>query len=190
MLAYVFWHWKRQDVASPDYEARQRGFHAALGAAPPAGFVGSLSFAVAGAPWLAGAGGYEDWYLVDDFAALGALNDAAVSASRVAPHDAAAAAAAGGAGGVYRLRQGTVLPVPGHAHWFGKPEGLSYRELFARLLPVVEDADGALWGRQMVLGPAPEFCLQTAEAVSLPSDLAALGVTLRRTWAAFGSTDI
>src|ERR1700752_4970973 len=105
MLAYVFWHWRRPGGPAADYEALQRRFHAALGAAPPAGFLGSRSLAVMNAPWAAGGGeAYEDWYLVADSAALDPLNDAAISASRQAPHDAAAAAAAGGTAGLPRLR--------------------------------------------------------------------------------------
>jgi hypothetical protein len=99
LLAYVFWHWKRTEIAAEDYDSRQRAFHAALAAAPPSGLLGSFSVNLSHAPWVAGGSdGYEDWYLVQDFAALGLLNEAAVSASRAAPHDAVAALAAGGAG--------------------------------------------------------------------------------------------
>src|SRR5262249_50909386 len=92
-LAYVFWHWKQASVDRAEYERRQAAFHAALAAAPSDGFVASLSVSVTAAPWAAQGGeAYEDWYLVRDWRAIGALNEAAVSASRAAPHDAAAAA--------------------------------------------------------------------------------------------------
>ena len=101
MLAYVFWHWKQAEITAKDYENRQRAFHAALGAAPPSGFLGSFSVSLSHAPWAASGGDtYEDWYLVQDFSALGLLNEAAVTASRAAPHDAAAVVVAGGAGGL------------------------------------------------------------------------------------------
>ena len=101
MLAYVFWHWRRP-ACPPPYEALQRRFHAALEAAPPAGFSGSRSLAIAGAPWAADGGqAYEDWYLLEGSAALDPLNAAAVTASRQQPHDAAAAAAEGGTAGLY-----------------------------------------------------------------------------------------
>ena len=65
MLAYVFWHWPRPDVPAAAYEAVQRRFHAALEAAPPPGFLGSRSVAIAGASWAAGGGpAYEDRHLV------------------------------------------------------------------------------------------------------------------------------
>ena len=138
--------------------------------------------ALTGVPWTTGGDDvYEDWYLVQDFAALGILNDAAVSASRAVPHDAAAALASGGIGGLYRLRQGVVTQ-PRVAHWFSKPDGMPYRTLFAQLAPVVEQCDGALWMRQLVLGPAPEFCLHSGTTVSLAAELSPLVMPLRTVW--------
>lgn len=182
MLAYVFWHWKRPEVTKPDYEDRQRGFHAALSASPSLGFINSFSFGPSNAPWAASGDVYEDWYLVEDFGALGLLNDAAVSGNRAEPHDVAAAVAADGAGGLYGLRRGSALPRPQYAHWFGKPEGMPYRELFAQLAPVVDSAGGTLWMRQMVLGPAREFCLHTTLPVSMLENWGALVIPLRQTW--------
>jgi hypothetical protein len=151
MLAYVFWHWPAGEPAG--YVEALGAFHRALAAAPPPGYRGSRVLAVDGAPWLPVEQAFEDWYFVEDFAALGALNEAAVSGTRLAPHDAAARRAAGGTAGLYRLRSGT-LGAAARASWFGKPSGMSYAELFAR----IPDA-GELWQRQMVLGPAPEMCL-------------------------------
>ena len=183
MLAYVFWHWRRPTVPAADYEARQRGFHAALAAAPPPGFEGSFSVALSGAPWAAaGADAYEDWYLVRDFAALGSLNDAAVTATRAAPHDAAAAVAADGTAGIYRLRQGAVLREPRYAHWFAKPDGESYGRFFDEMAPRVAEASGALWTRQMTLGPGYEFCLHAAERVPLPTGIRTVALPLRAAW--------
>lgn len=182
MLAYTFWHWKRPDVAQEVYEERQRAFHKALGAAPPRAFEGSSSFAISGAPWAAdGGAAYEDWYLVRDSAALDTLNAAAISASRQAPHDAAAAVAAGGIAGLYRIRLGAVPSTPGAGHWFAKPAGLSYAELDASLRPIVEARRGVLWCRQMTLGPTPEFCLQLPDPAAWDSgQLRVLSVPLRR----------
>jgi len=191
LLAYVFWHWKQAAITANDYEHRQRAFQAALAAAPSAGFLGSYSVRFAHAPWAAGGGEvYEDWYLVQDFGALGLLNEAAVSSSRAAPHAAAAAVAAGGAGGVYGLRRRAALRHPQYAHWFSKPDGLPYSELFAQLAPVVNQVQGALWMRQMVLGPAREFCLHTAAPVSLPTGFSALVMPLRQVWPALAHQGI
>jgi len=184
VLGYVFWHWKQAGVTGPEYESRQRAFHAALNASPSAGLLGSFSVGLSQAPWAAGGGdAYEDWYLVEDFGALGRLNEAAVSGSRAAPHGAAAAVAAGGAGGLYGLRLGSVVRALRYAHWFGKPGGMGYGDLFAALSPLVDRAQGALWMRQMVLGPAREFCLHAPAPVGLPAAFGALVLPLRQVWA-------
>jgi hypothetical protein len=183
VLAFVFSHWQQAGVAAHDYESRQRAFHAALAAAPAPGYRSSFCSAIVGAPWAAeGGGAYEDWYWVDDFTALGELNAAAVSASRAPSHDAVATLSAGGAGAVYGLRSGAALPSPRHAYWFGKPADLSYLELFEELKAHVEKSGGALWMRQMVLGPSREFCLHTIEPISLPASLDVLAIKLRPIW--------
>lgn len=183
MLAYVFWHWRRPAVLAADYEAAQRRFHAALGAAPPPGFERSFSITFRGAPWAAQRGeAYEDWYLVDGSAALDPLNAAAISASRQAPHDAAAALAAGGTAGLYSLRQGAPEAPPGTVTWFAKPDGMTYRALDAMLEPVVRSEHAALWCRQMTLGPALEFCLHTRGPAALPEPLAPFAIRCRTVW--------
>jgi hypothetical protein len=182
LLAYLFWHWKRPEITTTEYEDRQRDFHASLGASPSPGFVHSLSFGVSNAPWAASNEAYEDWYLVQDFGALGLLNEAAVTDSRAHPHDVAAAATAAGAGGLYALKFGRPLQRPQYAHWFAKPREMPYPDFYARVSPAVDGAQGALWRRQMVLGPAPEFCLHTARPVPVLAGLDALVIPLRQTW--------
>lgn len=179
MLAYVFWHWKRAAVAVEDYEQRQRAFHSALAHVPSEGYDSSSCARLSCAPWVpGGAEAYEDWYLVRDFSALGVLKDAAITASRQAPHDAAAAAALGGTAGLYALQTGVAMPAPMHAYWFAKPEGMSYRELFTALAPLIREVGAALWLRQLVLGPARELCLHARAPLQLPADFTALEVTL------------
>jgi hypothetical protein len=152
MLAYVFWHWPAPGPDPRPYVERLLEFHRALRDARPVGFRGSRVLAIEGAPWAPGAPAYEDWYLVDDFAALGTLNDAAVTAARQVPHDAVARLAAGGAGGVYR-RLATGPAGIERVAWCAKPAGEPYAAFLGRL-PAAE-----AWQRQMVLGPTPEFCV-------------------------------
>jgi hypothetical protein len=184
MLAYVFWHWRRQDVPSDDYERRQQRFHSALRAAPPQGFLGSRSFAIRGASWAASGGeAYEDWYLVEDSAALDPLNQAAITAPRQTAHDAAAAGAEGGTAGLYSLRRGSMSETaPTRAAWFSKPSGMSYDQLFSAIEPLLPSTAGACWCRQMVLGPTPEFCLQSSAPVRLPAPFTPLVLELRPIW--------
>ena len=183
MLAYVFWHWRKLTATAADYEARQRAFHAALAAEPPRGFLGSFSVGLSGAPWAAeGGDAYGDWYFVEDFAVLGALNQAAVTGSRAAAHQAAAEVAGGGTAGVYGLRLGTALRPPRYAQWLSKPAGMPYQELFKELAPVVEKAGGALWMRQMTLGPAREFSLHSSSPAAVPARFSPLSVHIRPVW--------
>ena len=152
MLAYVFWHWPAPGLEPDRYVERLLAFHRALRAAPPPGFRGSRVLAVEGAPWAQGAPAFEDWYLVDDFAALGALNEAAITGARQAPHDAVARLAAGGVGGVYRRLASAAAQIDRVA-WCAKPAGEPYADFLGRL------PAGETWQRQMVLGPTPEFCI-------------------------------
>jgi hypothetical protein len=160
MLAYVFWHWPAPEVDVARYTDALLAFHRALAATPSPGLRGSRVLEVARAPWLPVARAFEDWYLVDDFTALGALNDAAVAGARRDPHDAAARLAGGGHGGVYRR----LAPAPGPAAdvttWCAKPAGVPYPAFLARLPPA------ETWQRQLVLGPAPEFCLVGIDAAA------------------------
>lgn len=181
MLAYVFWHWKRTDADTAAYERALRAFHSALVAAPSAGLVSSSCAAIRGASWAdAGGDAYEDWYVVGSSADLDPLNEAAISAARQAPHDAAAALAANGTAGLYRLRLGAPVADAAVATWFAKPAAWSYVRLFETLQPVVDGAGGALWGRQMTLGPAREFCLDSTTPVALPPGIDALVLERRR----------
>lgn len=162
-LAYIFWHWTT--AATLPYLEAQRAFHGALAAHPSAGFRGSDSAAIESAPWIPRGAGFEDRYLVESFAALGALNEAAVSGARRSPHDRAAAAAEGGCAGLYLLRSGDAIgPSDGFAFWFGKPKGVTYEALDESLRGLLARAGVALWQRQLVLGPTPEFCLRSPRA--------------------------
>jgi hypothetical protein len=180
MLAYVFWHWRRFGIPSTDYEARLQNFHRAMKDAPPAGFSWSSCLAVSNEPWANdGKDAYEDWYIVNEISALDALSDAAISASRQVPHDAAAAAVHDGSAGLYRLKTGTPQATPGYAHWFGKPDGWSYEKLYDSLVPLTSGNARTLWKRQMALGPAREFCLHAREQVTLPVGIVSEAIKLR-----------
>jgi hypothetical protein len=146
LLAYVFWHRPAGSADPAGYEARLAAFHDRLRADPPAGFRRSVAFRV-DVPWIGA--GYEDWYLVDDWHAVGVLNAAAVDAAHRHDHDAVAHESGTGAGGLFALKAGDLeLPQAGAAAWAHEP-------------PSTPERGFALWQRQMVLGPAPEYCLLT-----------------------------
>ena len=125
-----------------------------------------------GASWLETKGDvFEDWYLVDDSAALDRINEGAVTGPCEAPHNLVAREAAGGTAGLYRLRRGEIFDGVRYALWLAKPDRMSYPDFYAALDPIV--ADAALWGRQMTLGPTTEFVIHSAKPIQLPDSLTA-----------------
>jgi hypothetical protein len=163
MLAYVFWHWP---VRETGYEEALVAFHRALAGHPSEGFRGSRAARIGPRPWLGVPRAYEDWYLVDDFAALGALNDAAIAGPRTAAHRAVAALPAGGTAALYGLVSGDVAR-PLHAAFRTKPPGVPYATYVSSLPGAVQ-----VWQRKMVLGPSPEFCILSEHPLedSMPNE--------------------
>ena len=147
MLAYIFWHQPKASVDRDVYEAAQRAFHEMIDT-PSACFQLDLL------PFKKDSG-YEDWYLVKDWAQLGALNDAAIDTARRGGHDRAAELAAHGWGAVYALARGRA-EIPAGVVWRDKERGRPTAD-FLDSLPA-----GTVWRRQLVLGPAPEFCIATS----------------------------
>jgi hypothetical protein len=177
VLAYLFWHRPLDSSDAAAYEQAQVVFHRSLHRTPPVGLWGTAAFRVSGPPWLApgdGERGYEDWYLVEDYAALGVLNGAAVGRGHRTAHDAAARLLGAGAGGLYALVEGD-RPQPGrppgcesigeasHAVWVARPPGSRSRMLGELLGDGMDARHASLWRRQLVLGPAPEYCLLASE---------------------------
>ena len=157
MLACVFRHWPVADLARSEYEARLVAFHEALAESRVPGFRGSVVFRVTGAPGMAPEqAGYEDWYLVEDWTAVGVLNAAAVTGARKTAHDAVARLAGAGAGGIYALAYGHPACDAGYRLRIDKPAGVPYSSFEADLLDVV-GSWATVWKRQMVLGPDREY---------------------------------
>jgi hypothetical protein len=180
MLAYVFWHRPAAGVAPEAYAVLLERFHRSLAARPPAGFVHSGSFAVQAPNWLGDEAAFEDWYVIEDFAALGVLNEAAVGRGHLSAHDAAARAAAEGTGAIYRLIEGSASLEHAHvAAWIDKPRGVASPLLAALLGDGMDGERAGLWQRQLAIGPAPEYCVLAAEA---PRGVAA--TRLARGWKA------
>jgi hypothetical protein len=207
MLAYMFWHAPAQGVDAAPYEQALIAFHRSLAHSPPFGFEGSAAFRIAEAPWAgtreppepgdapagatpdppapsAAGAWYEDWYLVEDFAALGVLNEAAVARGHRTSHDRAAKGLGHATAGVYRLIEGELstpraLAQCTHATWVAPAAGAGSAELGAMLGDGADARGSSVWQRQLVLGPAPEFCVLSCE------DLAGVAPTrLAPSWSA------
>jgi hypothetical protein len=180
MLAYVFWHRPAAGVAPEAYVALLDRFQRSLAARPPAGFVHSACFAAPAPNWLGDEPAYEDWYVVEDFAAIGVLNEAAVGRGHISAHDAAASAARDGTASIYRLIEGSpTLEQTRVATWIDKPRGVPSPLLAALLGDGMDGERAGLWQRQLALGPAPEYCVLAAEP---PPGVAA--TRLARGWSA------
>jgi hypothetical protein len=183
VLAYAFWHWPKPSADRSAYEAAQLQFQRSLAAAPSPGFIRSASYAIAGAPWAnQGGDAYQDWYIVRGTTALDPLDEAAITASRKGAHDAAASLAAGGTAGLYRLRLGELPSDVRWAHWFSKPAGLTYPQLFGAVEPALTPVGGSLWVRKMTLGPAPEFCVLARQPAQLAPQFQMVAIPLRPVW--------
>jgi len=197
VLAYLFWHRPRQGADAEDYERVLEGFHRSLARQPPAGLSALACYRLAALPWQGpdrigdevdalgpdpleaslGSPAYEDWYLVEDYASLGVLNEAAAGRGHRTPHDEIAGLAGPGAGGVYALLEGEPGPAslggarsavwvttrPLHQSARGLARGPGLAELLG---DGMDGATASLWRRQLVLGPAPELCVAAPEPPS------------------------
>ena len=184
MLAYVFWHWPQSSIDRDAYVEHLADFHRTLAANKPPGFQNSIVFRIKGAAWLNTSGeAYEEWYLLDDSAAMDPLNEAAVSGACEQPHNRVAREAADGTGGLYRFRSGKEeLAQSRFALWLSKPNGVSYNDFYATLQPLTSQPGIGLWGRQMTLGPTTEFCIHSSTQIQLPENYTGHTIPLELVW--------
>ena len=117
MLAYVFWHRPATEVRGGGLRAALRRFHGSLAHRPPSGLIASVTLRAAELPWLpdagggTAAGGYEDWYVIESWNALGVLEVAAVSRGhRDRPPRGRPTGRHRGTGAIYKLIEGQREP--------------------------------------------------------------------------------
>jgi hypothetical protein len=185
MLAYLSWHRAAAGVEPAAYEQALERFHRSLAHQPPSGFCGSSALRLSELPWLAPvagaeqAPGYEDWYLLDDWTAVGVLEEAAVAHGHRTAHDTIAGRAGCATGSVYRLVEGRSRgthkgdrppsPDAGEADtavWVKRAPGHEHPSLGALLGDGMDRERDGLWRRCIGLGPAPEYCLLAADSAA------------------------
>jgi len=173
VLAYLSWHRPAAGVDAAAYERALEQFHRSLAHRAPSGFRGSAMFRASELPWLASpeqgpssaGAAYEDWYLLDDWASLGVLEEAAVSHGHVSAHDKVASLSGVAAGAVYRFLEGHAGLEETHvAVWVARSSGHEHPSLSALLGDGMDPTVDGLWCRCLGLGPAPEFCMLASEA--------------------------
>lgn len=176
MLAYVFWHQRASKIAREEYQERLVAFHQILQVRQPQGFVCSMVLEMAQLPWMTEESeAYEDWYLVENSAALDVLDEAAVTGICREPHHQVARLANNGTGGLYRWKEGTFdlahMARIRSATWFSKPVGMSYDKFYELLHQHQSEQQDILWQRQMTMGPALEFCVHSSQKSLLPEEI-------------------
>ncbi|GHO98931.1 hypothetical protein KSF_089790 [Reticulibacter mediterranei] len=184
MLAYVFWHQRANNVVREDYREKLIAFHRILQERQSQGFVGSLVLEMAQLPWMMeGCEVYEDWYFVENSAALDPLDNAAVTGICQEPHHQVARLANNGTGGLYRLKDEALnlnhLGEIRFATWFGKPSGMKYDQLYELLHQRAYTQQGSLWQRQMTMGPALEFCFHSSQKSPLAEAIRGIQVEVQ-----------
>jgi len=171
VLAYIAWHRPAPGVDTSAYELAISHFHSSLAHQPPSGFGGSVAFRARQLPWLTGPradpqpeGGYEDWYLLDSWSAIGVLEEASVSHGHLRAHDEVASRAGVSTGAIYRFSEGYARPAEARLSvWVTRPPGHEHPSIEALLGDGMDPATAGLWRRCIGLGPAPEYCLLATE---------------------------
>jgi hypothetical protein len=170
VLAYLFWHRPADGIERAEYEQALARFHRSLAYRPPSGLLRSCAVRVSELPWQAPAEApqpaYEDWYVVEDWAAIGVLEEAAVSRGHLTAHETIAKRSALLAGAVYRLLEGSAEPkLAAQATWISTAPlpGRERPSLQSLLADGIDPRSDGLWQRCLVLGPAPEYCVLAQE---------------------------
>ena len=179
----MFWHSASPTVEAAAYEQALLAFHRALIQERPDGLLASRVLRFEALPWLpSNRDVYEDTYLVAGSAALDVLDQTVVAEALSEHHSGVARLADRGTAGLYRLRRGSWrTPAPRFAQWFAKPAGERYESLYAGFDPY-PPGTFELWGRQMVLGPTPEFCWRSELPLEVNGDLEVQTVIANEVW--------
>lgn len=166
MLAYIFWHRPYPQIEAKPYEESIVRFQSDLSRQPSPGLIGAASFRIEPVPWLGDQPGYEDWCLLQGSWAMDPLNAYAVAGCVQGSHGHVAAQMGEGHGGLYAHAWGEIAPQPHSTiFWLTRPRGIDWRSMLEAVRSHWPAAN--VWRRQMVLGPAPEFAVETEDRADL-----------------------
>lgn len=171
MLVYVFWHQPRPGIALDEYAGALLAFESVF---KGQGDVEAIqSFRMESVPWFgSGARVYTDWYVMSDSSKLDPVNQHAISGPCEKPHQAIAAMTGAGTGSLYDItHSGCDVGEARQSIWVSKPNAMSYAD-FRTKWSALEAKGVCLLQRRMGLGPSPEFCMLSIDAVPLPEGLA------------------
>lgn len=187
MIAYVFWHQKREHVRADEYEQALMDFQAMLLKAEVPGYLGGVVSKIEGAHWMPSEkGGYEDWYFLSGSEVLDRLNRMAVSGDRKDPHSAATKMAVNMHAGLYQLWQSDAHFTDSEwSAWFSRPPSMTYEEMYEEICRYLPHCAGDLWRRQMVLGPTPEYCLMSTSRADMSEFFKPIIVKRKTVWSSF-----
>src|SRR6516164_7243472 len=164
MLAYIFWHRPYSNTERQRYEQAIVRFQKILPAASRLALSARRRFRSRRCPGSATCPVMKIGTCSTAPGAMDPLNAFAISGHVQAPHDSVAATMEQGHGGLYAHAGGESMPAPRSTiHWLTRPRGIQWQ-------PAIEAVRGSCpqakaWRRQMVLGPAAEFAVETpAEA--------------------------
>lgn len=183
-LLYIFWSWPRPGTDLSVYGGRLSTFREELET-----YMGgqltteTASFRGATPPWLPeNVPAFSDWWPMPNSSVLDSLNAGALTSEVKPAHDAIAELYGGGAGSLYDWKKGAPYDPSyvKYTHWFAKPAGMSYADLYGLLAPALEQGNTTLLRRRMVLGPSPEFCLASDSLFELMKPIEAFTLQMTR----------
>lgn len=166
MLAYILWHRPYAHIDRARYEDAVVRFQGDLAEQKPPGFISAATFAIEPVAWLDDLPGYEDWYRLEGAWAIDPLNAFAIAGRMQAPHDNVAALMEQSHGGLYAHAGGATIAAPQSTlHWLTRPRGIQWQPAVDAVRAHCPQAN--IWRRQMVLGPAAEFAVETPADVEI-----------------------
>ncbi len=183
MLAVVFWNARRESCSVDSYADALHRFHQELNGDKPHGFRFSTTYVVDALPWLSSKTEvYEDWYVMANFAAMDALDEAVIDTERLPAHRELMTQASTAYGGIFYLKSGPArMDKFSYAHWLPRPRGVAAEDIATQAKQRNPELKCSVWTRAMALGPS-EYCLLGSEPIDGPEGIDVTQIKRRLFW--------